>query len=366
MSAAPWQSLHLYYFDKKKDALFLDCLRPLRDELARRGAEALFFERHWRGGPHVRIRFRAEDDAFRGELFPMIDAHVHAFLAVHPSRRVLDEATARAQHELLAAFELDAEPYTPLRADNSLELVPYAPSLQLYRAAAAVALMEDFSVASVPLLFDIVAASRDDQSARMAIAMRLLLAYADGLAGIERGYLFCRSYLEKYLGTGTPDPEAARAKFRAAYEARREAVQAIIAGTAADLASGAPSDPILAQWRALHGDYAARARTLIDAGVPLAWGPDSARELDTSIWTTKFWQHKTEYLERMYANDALRARMNGGAFHQTHMVLVNYLYRLLAAAGITGGEKFVLFALVAYGVEEAYGIEPLERVAERP
>jgi hypothetical protein len=47
----------------------------------------------------------------------------------------------------------------------------------------------------------------------------------------------------------------------------------------------------------------------------------------------------------------------------THVFAVNQLYRLLAAVGVTAGDKILLMALMADAVEETFGVSPLELIS---
>lgn len=356
-----WNLTSIYYFDKDKDPLILDCLLPLAARLRDAGARRIFFDRHWLGGPHLRLYAESDGDG----IAPIVDADVISYLGDHPSTAELDEYETKTRHERLALLE-QQERALPLQPNNSLRHERYTPDLQILRSEPAANLTFDVADAALPLAFDIVAASRCDRNRRHVIALRLLLAHAHHLGGIEIGYLFCRSYFEKYLATQTSDPAAARAGFQRAYEARRETLRELVLGMKDDLerTGGTGSDPVVSGWTRLHRLLRDRAREILDAGAELVWTPAAAaRDVYDAAWTSQFFNHRTDYMERLTGNQSLRHSLNTDPRYMIHVFAVNQLYRLLAAVGITAGDKILLMALMADAVEETFGVSPLELIS---
>jgi hypothetical protein len=356
-----WNLSSIYYFDKDKDPLILDCLLPLAARLREVGARRMFFDRHWLGGPHLRLYVESDGDG----IAPIVDAEVARYLGEHPSTAALDETETKARHERLALLE-QQERALPLQPNNSIRHESYAPNLRVLRSEAAANLTFDVADAALPLVFDVVAASRSDRNRRQIIALRLLLAHAHHLGGIENGYLFCRSYFEKYLATQTSDPAVARAGFRRVYEARREPLRELVISMKDDLerTEGAGSDPVVSGWTRLHRLLRHRTREILAAGAELVWTPDAAAlDVYDATWTSQFFNHKTDYMERLTGNQSLRHSLNTDPRYKTHVFAVNQLYRLLGAVGITAGDKILLMALIADSVEETFGVSPLELIS---
>lgn len=361
-----WTSCCIYYYEKNKDDLFLDCLRPLADELRQGPVRCLYLERHWRGGPHVRLHLEAGSEEDLGSARRIVLARVEAFLQANPSRRVLSDLEVRKRHERLAQFEMEEGPYQPLRPDNSIAFTEYRPNMALLRSRAGVRFQQDFGRCALPLVFQIMEASRGDASKRNLIAMRLLLAYAQRLGGLERGFLYCRSYFEKFLATAAPDPDSMRRKCRALYESRRSLLLRVVQASASPPASCTAEGSVVANWEKLCSRFAEKARGLLQSGRQLAWSPDDAQRLiEESGWADAFQYNETEYMRRLYANRGLRSRFND-ADYRTHTTLVNLLYKLLHTVGITAAEKIFLVYFVAKAVEETYGVSGLDLISRSP
>jgi hypothetical protein len=356
----PWHLASIYYFDKQKDPLILDCVRPLTAKLREAGARRIFFDRHWLGGPHLRLYVESNIDPA-----PLIDGEAGPYLREHPSRTALDETEMRARHSRLALLE-QQDAALPLQPNNSVRHEPYTPDLRVLRGEAAAELTFDVADAALPLAFDIVAASRSHHNRRQTIALQLLLAHAHQLGGIENGYLFCRSYFEKYLATQTSDPAAARAGFRRVYEARRGVLRELVISMKDDLerSGGDGSDPLVRAWTRLHRGLRSRAKDILETGAELVWTPDAAAlDVYDAQWTSQFFSHKTDYMERLTGNESLRRSLNTDPRYKVHVFAVNQLYRLLGAVGVTAADKILLMALIADAVEETFAVSPLELIS---
>lgn len=138
MSDATWYSAHIFYYDDQ-DGLLLDCIGPLIEHIAP-AAERVYFVRHWRQGPHVRLCMAAEHTAFHDDIRPQIDAAASRYLAAHPSRARIDEPRLLAIHRTLAAREKERGPLTPLQPDNSIRHEPHDRRLDVLGHEAAAAL----------------------------------------------------------------------------------------------------------------------------------------------------------------------------------------------------------------------------------
>lgn len=113
-----WISVHVFYHEDQ-DRLLRGCVAPLIRLL---GSPRMFFIRHWQGGPHVRLRVLAGDDARAS-----IDRTVHAFLERTPSHvSIVREAYEQAA-AAFAVIEPDAARIEGLQPDNTATFRAFSP-----------------------------------------------------------------------------------------------------------------------------------------------------------------------------------------------------------------------------------------------
>lgn len=121
-----WVGIHVYYHEQQ-DRLLRDGVMPLvtslmHDQLVR----DYFFVRHWRGGPHVRLRLRAKP-CRAAPLRDLARRHIVEFLRSHPSAASMDEATFHRIAAVLTAVEREPAGVGEFRPDNHVEFAAYRP-----------------------------------------------------------------------------------------------------------------------------------------------------------------------------------------------------------------------------------------------
>src|SRR6202022_1948508 len=99
-----WRSLRVRYYADNKDALILDAVRPLFREFAGK-IEQPYFVRHWRQGPHLRLKFRCSSTEWNNTVLPAATGSLTEFLRRHPSTAVLDEVAELRRHQRMADQE---------------------------------------------------------------------------------------------------------------------------------------------------------------------------------------------------------------------------------------------------------------------
>src|SRR5579859_5249305 len=114
-----WTLARVYYY-AEKEALLLNCIRPLLQELQEQGlVDQGYFVRHWYQGPHIRFYLHTTS-AQLDALQTTVTTAISAYFAQYPSQRSLPEAEIRATHERLASLEKITDPLFPLQPDNSI------------------------------------------------------------------------------------------------------------------------------------------------------------------------------------------------------------------------------------------------------
>src|SRR5262245_20035793 len=76
-----WQSLYVYYTDA--DRLMVECLHPV---LTKHAGDLMhcYWERHYAGGTHVRVRMRARPDS-NARICEAIASEIEGYISSHPS-----------------------------------------------------------------------------------------------------------------------------------------------------------------------------------------------------------------------------------------------------------------------------------------
>src|ERR1700759_5065945 len=96
-----WRSVNVFHHDGDRTDLLLDAVRPFVATVAP-SVSRVYFQPHWRRGPHGRIPVQGADSVFEAVVKPAVDEILVDYLATHPSTVVLDVREAHEQHVRLA------------------------------------------------------------------------------------------------------------------------------------------------------------------------------------------------------------------------------------------------------------------------
>ncbi|MBA2935162.1 hypothetical protein HZF05_13815 [Sphingomonas sp. CGMCC 1.13654] len=178
-----WLAFHVFYHGDQ-DVLLWRCVKPLIQELRTGGRiSEYFFVRYWNGGPHVRLRVKAELDS--SATSETIRRAVKAFLADTPG----GAAITAEQYERIAkrrrsagGSPIEDEEVEPLRPPDTFEERRYVYEAIRYGSwqAARVATEHHFRFSSDLAMF-ILGQTLDDMDAKLTIALSLSAATARGL-----------------------------------------------------------------------------------------------------------------------------------------------------------------------------------------
>ncbi|MHA6803559.1 lantibiotic dehydratase C-terminal domain-containing protein [Salinifilum ghardaiensis] len=120
MNGAEWRSTHVHYH-ASLDELALRAVRPLLRQLRTDSdIAAVYWQRHWRRGPHLRVNVRARPELHRGRVRRRVAECLAGYLDRFPSRSALDPASSRAWHTELAWWEGETAPLWPWMPDNTI------------------------------------------------------------------------------------------------------------------------------------------------------------------------------------------------------------------------------------------------------
>ncbi|MFF8373786.1 lantibiotic dehydratase C-terminal domain-containing protein [Streptomyces lydicus] len=214
-----WVCAHVFY-DTDQDAFLTGCVRPLVSDLAQRGlTQRYFFLRYWEGGPHVRLRLLPSRAAGRADVEELTGRHIRAFLARSPAPDVVDRSRFAQVARGLAGLEGRTGHDSAVRANNTVEFLPYVREHADYGRGAAIAAVERHFHESSRLALSVVAAGS-------TVEQRALLAF-DLVVGV---FALCDEVRDRWARNGGPPlpfgsgPEAADIEPR--YRAQRDQLHA--------------------------------------------------------------------------------------------------------------------------------------------
>jgi len=342
-----WHSIHVAYHGALDD-LVVEAVRPFFATVADR-VEAVYFVRHWRRGPHVRLNLRTAGTGLPAEVEAAAQQIIGGYLRARPSAETLVPSDYTALHERLARLEDDPGPLGPWYENNSMRTAPYEPGLG--------GIWTDFHVETTDLAIRMIDDLRGGRR-RLTAGFDLLIATAHRLCGRTRtlteGYPSFRSHAEGFL-CGFPEGPAMRSRFDEQFIRHAGALVARMRTVVADLDEDRPGASFTDEWVRLLGDLQLRAGDLIAEGRPVlrdsapqGYDPGRAPLSEASPF------HRE--LETVPAWPKIRV----AAGFQTYRFALNCLYLHLTKLGVTPIERFLLCHLAANTVEAGYGVTALE------
>lgn len=362
-----WNSVHVYYHDDK-DPLLVDCIRPLVCSLKQEELiERFFFERHWRGGPHLRLRLFAGEKVFENAVRPRLESHIGSYLQQHPSTRKLEDEDVRQLHEELALKEAEEGDFVPLYPNNSIQYIPYVPKAKVFLGPRGVELIEDYYEATNEIVLTILEQTGTDRAKRMEQAFDLMVITAATLAEINRSFLAYRSHAEGFIGDSR-DPRQLRRQFDSKYASQRNALHSRIRRILITLESGLDDDAYQTNWARINRAFHRRSRSLIASGDVKVLASEDMQSLWQPAHIKEFDRRRATVMANSEFHAALQTNVAALTFMQTDIeflsarLILNYMYLTVARLGISPLEKFLLAYLIARSVEEMYSISTVESI----
>jgi hypothetical protein len=324
----PWHHIRVTYYERDKDALLLEAVRPLFRRISGDVA-AVSFTRHWRRGPHVRLAVRTDAGTFDRLVRPETARMVGGFLVLRPSRRRVDPDRDQPAHQRLAVLENVSGPIWPWHPDNSIQPDGDAPDQ-----------LADFSAETTDLAFQIIAGTRGP--ARLAAGFHLLVTTGCAVPGLDlaRTFLAFRSHAETFLGA-FPEGAALRAAWERRYRDNAPALARRVMAVRDALTGDTGAVPFVAAWRAALRAHLPHAEGLAMPDVPQAEPGDDWRA--------------SPFHQRLFAHPGWPRTQRSAEFRR-YRWLLNLTYPGLTRLGIDPTERFLTCYLVSRAVEDCYGI----------
>lgn len=340
-----WRSYHVY--TSKVDQLIVDCVHPFFQEWESR-LERRFWERHYAGGPHLRIRLQGPANVVEiaGK---ELAASARAFLAVHPSPDLTDYSEVQVA-QLLEWEETPAGAGEDLRyRNNVVEEHPYPPAMDVYVSREAARLMEDFRHDTMPLAFRLLTGRRPRREALLRL---FFLKALEGSGDIAAGSVSYKSHWEGFASSFPSLTVIER--IQDSYSANREHFQTLLREVADLFAQGRiGEDPELAAWQNLLWCYGSRAHQILATGTHItrqAATPEEAIQWRSRAESLRL--RDSEFARTFWSDESFVSSLQYEPSFLVPRVVTNLLYTLLAAVGLKAIDKFTLCHAAFRAVEE--------------
>ncbi|HLP46581.1 MAG TPA: lantibiotic dehydratase C-terminal domain-containing protein [Candidatus Kapabacteria bacterium] len=178
-----WLAAYLYHAEPWEDFL-VNVMKPFVDNILEKAwAEQFFFIRFWERGPHIRLRFKGENDILQNQVKSRLETYFLNYFKEHPS--------LRREPEDMAKWQADQQWFP----NDSVQYIEYGPEVERYGGPEAILIAEkQFETSSRDVLAVIAdSASWDyDRALGAAIQLHLGFVFALGMNLAEAGEFFSR------------------------------------------------------------------------------------------------------------------------------------------------------------------------------
>ncbi|WP_030231853.1 lantibiotic dehydratase C-terminal domain-containing protein [Streptomyces sp. NRRL S-350] len=361
----------LTHYQPVKARALREAVLPQARRAAADGLEA-HVERHWRFGPHLRLRLRGPSTRVTAAAERAAE-RLRAWAAAHPSVADRSDEQLLAEAAVAGRAELVAPPYGPLVPDNTVRVVPVDPSaehtLRALIGAESADLRDELLRLGLPALgsgCDFLGAHGDAPEARVQLVVSALAAHAaahpDGLVG---GHYSMLSHLEDFLVHEDPDGSL-RAAFDRRWQRVGGTVTELVGRIAADGARGWERD--WSHWSTTAWRLAERR---LAAGADLGGRHDEYRERAAALgdqataerWNPELRTRYSEFHQLLHRSDP-DGTMWTRPDYLIYRACTNGLYRLLAICDVRPVERYLAAHLVVRSVPALTGHRWQDRVDE--
>lgn len=350
-----WHRMHVHYYAPDKRELLLDGIRPFFHAVGD-NATSMYFMRHWRQGPHLRLNVRTTASLFADVVRPLADDIIGGFLTRRPSTARLDPLHELPRHRRLAELELEDGPLLPWHPDNTIMTARHDPRTDAVGGRVAAEVLAQFQSDATELTFRMIdeLTSRRQRLAR-AFDLMIVTVHAMSAHGIAGGFVSFRSHAEGFLH-GFPEAAGLRDAWDRHYRAHRDElvrrVRTLVAAVDGDGIGIAHVD----EWLAVLRSNVEGVQRLAEAGeltLPIGM-PASAEHTFDHDKISPF--HRV-----LLANPAWDRTLRSAEF-VTYRVMLNLTFLTLTQIGITPVERLLLAHIAANAVEDANGISAVDLV----
>lgn len=343
-----WDAIHV--FSSNIELLLTEAVAPFLEtmnEFLQHG----FWERHYAGGAHVRVRVLSVP-RHREMVLATLRERLTQWVAHNPSPGVDDYSPARAAR-LLREEGVDPATEDLTYRVNALADAVYPEKGKPFASERAREISEDFRRRRGPLAIQLM---QERESRRdLLLQFFFLLALQNGGGSYVRGSVSYKSHWEGFYSVFPED--AFLRRVAKSYEEHRDHLSSVAEALRRQWQENRPFDhPLLGQWRELLREFATLVTAALESGHPLIGSiPDGPVFAAHRAQLAKSIRRPSVFVEALWSDDRFMTSLADDILFQRPRALVNLLYELLATLGVTPLEKMVFCHHAFRTVEDLHG-----------
>jgi hypothetical protein len=342
-----WNNLHIYYTNLND--LVLSCIEPFFNlNFQKWPGIQYFWERHYAGGTHLRLRFTAPLEYIH-QIEEALIGHVQTFLQTRPSVPIPTYSADKCR----AMLALDGE---DVLADdykyrvNEVHAVPYQRFAHTAPSHATIAIIEDFLQDVRPLA--LWAISQPD-AVRLNVLQLYFWTALFLCHDLLRGSVSYKSHWSGFAASCRN--RALVDRIRLSYNEHKPQLAEMMCQVQACHNKTAATPPFfLAQWQSLLEKYSQRVSVEISNGTELTPRMKSADDVRKGReWVARNVVEESDFLNLLYDGNVNLVLLGQDAGMTAGRVLINLLYIFVPLAGLNFLDKMCL-CHYAYRTVEDY------------
>lgn len=339
-----WRNYHIYYTNV--DDLILECVYPLlqrKDPLL----ETCFWERHYAGGAHLRVRLRGSDEAINGVGAELV-RQARQFITERPSVPSLNYSEDAARKLLEMEQEAPYPDDLTYRVDAIIER-PYQRLDHKSISDEAAALLEDFLHDCMPLAVIVLS------QPQLKVEQMLRLYFFQALfvnGSLPHGCVSYKSHWEGFALLSAPAQLSERIK--ANYSQQIKMIREVMLEVKENFEGQTLiQHPVLSGWNDLLLKFGEQAKLLLDSGKNI-----NTRFIDTEhalramqgLGTQRI-KH-SRFLSAFYSDERFLVSLQYDRSILWPRILINLLYSFLSVVGLSVVERMSLCYYAHRAVED--------------
>lgn len=329
-----WRNYHIYYSDL--DRLIVECVYPVLERHDEH-LENCFWERHYAGGSHLRVRLLGADDDVSKAASELV-AGATSYMTQFPSAPQTNYSSQLA-NKMVEMEDETSHPDDLVYHVNEIHERPYQRLQHRLVSDEAAHLLEDFLHDSMPIVVAMLRAPLPK------LEQMLRLYFADALfdfKDLPRGSVSFKSHWEG-LAMKFSNPRL-NERIESNYAQKCERIRELMLGVKEHFDNNTlENDPILKGWVDLLRRYSERTEAVLESGqhITAQYGTLENVRLARQDFEEHRWKDSS-FLRTLYGDERFLALVQYEPNFLVPRVLTNLLYRLLSLLGLNVIDKMAL------------------------